>query len=164
VRAAASRLGGKVSLASTLGAGTIVRLTLPLTLVLTRLMVVACAGERYGIPLDAVTETVRLPRDRIVAIRAGRAFVLRDRPVPLLSLAELLHLPEQPAEATELRAVVIRIGTDIIALAVDRLVGRIEALTRPMAGLLAGMPGVVGTTLMGDGGVMMVLDVAELVG
>ncbi|MDZ5648417.1 chemotaxis protein CheA [Nitrospirillum sp. BR 11828] len=164
VRAAVSRLGGGVALLSVVGLGTTVRLTLPMNLVLTKVMVVSAGGERYGLPMDGVVETVRVARDRVLSIRAGRAFVLRDTAVPLLALSDLL---DQPATAgaggDTLRAVIVRGGDEMLAVEVDAFLGRHDVVLRPMAGLLAAMPGLLGTTLLGDGGLLMVLDLPDLI-
>lgn len=162
VRAAIARLGGSVTLESELGAGTTVRLTLPLSMTLTQVMVVSCGGERYGLPVEAIAETTRIAADRIVPVRAGRAFVLRDRTVPLLDLAELLGQPPSAAQG-ERRVVVLRHGAARTAIAVDAVVERLEIVLRPLSGLLARLPGVSGAALLGDGQVMLVLNPAELV-
>jgi len=163
VRTAAAALGGGVSLESRVGQGTTVRLSLPATVVLTRLMVVAAGRERFGVPLDQVVETARVPRERLVPIRAGQAFVLRDRAVPMLHLADLLGF-ETAGHAADLKILAVRSGADVVGVAVDALVDRFDAPVRPTSGLLAGMPGVLGTTLTGDGEVLMVLDLPELIG
>jgi two-component system chemotaxis sensor kinase CheA len=131
--------------------------------VLTRLMVVAAGRERFGVPLDQVVETARVPRERLVPIRAGQAFVLRDRAVPMLHLADLLGF-ETAGHAADLKILAVRSGADVVGVAVDALVDRFDAPVRPTSGLLAGMPGVLGTTLTGDGEVLMVLDLPELIG
>ena len=69
VRTTIDQIGGRVSLTSRVGAGTTVRLDVPVNIATSRIMVVECAGQSFGIPMDAVTETVRLTADRI---RAGQ--------------------------------------------------------------------------------------------
>lgn len=162
VRDAAVKLGGKVMVESHAGEGTTVRFILPVTMVLTKVMVVTCGEERYGLALDAVVETVRVSADRIVPVRAGRAFQLRDSVVPLVSLGNLVGaavLEARPAE----RVVVAMVGGELVGFAVDAIVDRMDAAVRPMTGLLAGAPGVIGATLLADGAVLMVLDPAELI-
>ncbi|ASG22755.1 chemotaxis protein CheA [Nitrospirillum viridazoti] len=164
VRAAVGRLGGSVGISSASGQGTTVRLVLPLNLVLTKVMIVTVAGERYGIPMDGIVETARVDPDRVFPIRAGRAFVLRDTAVPLLSLAALLGLPEEArADGGPCRAVVARMGGELVAVEVGAFVGRRDVVLRPLTGLLSAMPGVLGTTLLGDGHVLMILDVPGLI-
>ncbi|HEX2525441.1 MAG TPA: chemotaxis protein CheA [Geminicoccus sp.] len=164
VRTMIGRLGGKVSLTSKPGLGTTVRLTLPLNLVLTKVLMVSCAGETYGVPMDMVVETVRVAADQLLSVRAGRVFVLRDQVVPLLHLDDLLHIPRARTDGKDQNALVIRAGRDLIGISVDAFGGHMDVLLRPMTGLLSSMPGVLGTTILGNGQVMMVLDLADLVG
>jgi two-component system chemotaxis sensor kinase CheA len=162
VRAAVARLGGHVAIATRLGQGTVIRLLLPASVVLTGIVIVECGGERYGVPMDAVQETLRLPPARVVPIRSGRAFALRDAVVPIFDLAALLGLPPKPAEG-DLKLLVFGQGEALSAVAVDGFSDRQSLLLRPMDGLLAGMRGIAGTALLGTGQVLMVLDLAELV-
>ena len=82
VRVAAERMGGRVSVESHVGFGTTVRLHLPRTIALARVMVVGAGGQSYGIAMDAVVEVLRRPRTGIQAVAGGNATVLRGRTVP----------------------------------------------------------------------------------
>jgi two-component system chemotaxis sensor kinase CheA len=166
VRTAVTRLGGQVTLSSRLGQGTRIRLALPAAVVLTGIVTVDCGGERYGVAMDAVVETLRLPPERVVPIRAGRAFTLRDRVVPIFSLAELLGMmaaPEDTPKQGDLKLLVFGHGETVSAVSVDGFSDRQSLLLRPMDGLLSGMRGIAGTALLGTGQILMVLDLAELV-
>lgn len=162
VRDAALKLGGAVVVDSQVGRGAVVKFVLPVTMVLTKVMIVTCGSERYGLALDTVVETVRVPAERIVSVRAGRAFQLRDEVVPLLALGSLVGAAPPGSRAAE-RVVVARVQGELVGFAVDAIVDRIDAAVRPMTGLLAGAPGVMGTTLLADGAVLMILDLAELI-
>lgn len=161
VRNAVERLGGRVRIASRAGEGTTVRLILPFTVMMSRVMTVEAGGQVFGIPLETVIETVRVPRDRIVPVGAAQAFVLRDRTAPLVDLGEVLGRPGA-AEGDEANVVVAAAGGQIVGLQVDRLGERMDVMLKPIGGLLSGAPGVAGATLLGDGRVLLVLDVAEL--
>ena len=93
VRTTIERIGGRVSVTSKVGAGTTVSLDLPMNIALMRIMVVESGGQVFGIPMDAVSETVRLTPDRISRFKNNDGFVLHDRVVPICSLAELMNLP-----------------------------------------------------------------------
>jgi len=163
VRSAVERLGGKVTLDSQPGVGTRIGLVLPFSLMITRVMTVEVAGQAFGLPLDNVVETTIVPRDRIVPIGAGKAFALRDQTVPLIDLADTLGIKRPDRSGQSQAKVVIALAAGHIgAIEVDRLGERMDVMLTPMGGLLNGMRGVAGTTLLGDGRVLIVLDVQEI--
>jgi two-component system chemotaxis sensor kinase CheA len=161
VKSAVERVGGHVNVESRPGQGTIVRLSLPFTVMMTRVMTVETAGQVFGFPLDTVIETAMVARDHIVAVGAGRAFALRDKTVPLIDLAESLGLSRSDP-AGEAKVVVTSAAGQVGGIEVEKLGERMDVMLKPMDGLLSGMRGVAGTTLLGDGRVLIVLDIQEL--
>jgi two-component system chemotaxis sensor kinase CheA len=163
VRTTVERIGGRVSVISRVGAGTTVRLDLPVNIAMSRIMVVSAGGQVFGIPMDAVTETLRLAPDRISRIKNNDGFVLRDRIVPICSLAELMKLPQaQPPGSASRLVVVTDVSGKVIALEIDAIDDRLEVVLKPMQGLLSNARGYAGTTLLGDGRVLLVLDLKEI--
>jgi len=163
VRTAVEGLGGKVTLASRPGAGSTIRMVLPQRASVTTVLLVRMGTEIFGVPMEAIAETARIPADSILPLRHGEAFVLRDRTVPLVRLPSLLDRPAGP-RGDIAQVLVTGTGADRIGVEVDGFAGRTEVLLRPLAGLLSGMPGLLGTALLGDGQVLMVLDLPELIG
>jgi len=161
VQAAIDRLRGRIEIDSVVGRGTRFTLRLPANAITTRLLVIEVAHDRYAVPFDQIAETVRVDGERLVSLGTGTACVLRERTVPVLSLAELLGGTESGGLPAKL--LVTRAGGDPVALRVDGFHEQMDAMVRPPSGLLAGMPLVAGTTVMGDGAVMLVLNIAELV-
>ena len=162
VRSAVERLGGRVTIESQAGQGTTVRFTLPFAILMSRVLTVDAGGQLFGIPLEAVLETVRVRRSEIRPVGAARAFVLRNRTVPLIDLGEVLSEQTSLAASDEANVVVAAAGGHLGGLEVDRLGERLDVMLKPMEGLLAGMPGIAGTTLLGDGRVLLVLDLQAL--
>jgi two-component system chemotaxis sensor kinase CheA len=162
VKAAVERLGGRVALETRPGIGTTVALILPFSLMMTPVMTVEVAGQAFALPLDTVLETTIVDRNLIIPIGSGQAVVLRDRTVPLVDLAEMLGLSRVRSERSRARIVVMSIGTQIAGLEVDRLGERMDVMLKPMDGLLAGVRGLAGTTLLGDGRVLIVLNPEEM--
>jgi two-component system, chemotaxis family, sensor kinase CheA len=163
VRTAVEQVGGTVSITSQLGAGTTARLELPLNIAISRIMVAEAGGQVFGIPLDAVTETIRLTPDRISQIKTNEGFVLRNRVIPICPLVELMDLPKKPGAEPDARTLLITdVAGKIAALEVDAIGDRLEAVLKPMQGLLSNARGYAGTTLLGDGRVLLVLDLKEI--
>ena len=153
-----TRLGGQAAISSVPGQGTTVTLTLPFSVMLTRVLTVMVGGQSFGLPLDSVVETLRLARDRISRVGAGRAFVFRKATIPLIDLAA--ELGEAPAarNSDDTNVVVVSVGGTLAGLEVARLGDRMDIMLRPIDGLLSGTPGISGTSLLGDGRVLIVLD------
>jgi two-component system, chemotaxis family, sensor kinase CheA len=163
VRTTTEQIGGWVSLNSRVGGGTTVRLDLPINFAMSRIMVVEVAGQVFGIPMEGVTETLHLPPDRISQIKSNDAFVLRDCILPICSLAELMNLPDRRGSRSDARLVIVtETGGRMVALEVDAIRDRLDVALKPMQGLLANARGYLGTTLLGDGRVLLVLDLKEL--
>lgn len=162
VRVALARLGGRVRVHSRLGEGTRLALSLPVSVMKTDVLSVESGGQVLGIPLEAVVETARLPRSAISRIGAARVFVWRERTLPLIDLAQAIGLAAAPGGGGgDARVVITRLNGELGGLEVERLGARMEVMLRPLEGLLAGLP-CHGTTLLGDGRVLIVLDLEAL--
>jgi two-component system chemotaxis sensor kinase CheA len=161
VRTKVVRMGGTVGIESRPGAGTAVRFTLPFSVMLTRIMVVSAAGQKFGIPLDAVVETLRVGPDAIARVGAAQAIVLRNQTVPVIDLREALNLHEGDRRRDAI-LVVANVDGVSSALRVDVIGERFDAMLKPLEGLLSGTPGLAGSTLLGDGSVLLILDLTEL--
>ena len=164
VRTAVEQINGSVELSSVQGKGMTVRLSLPLSMAVTNVMVIESAGRRFGVPMDLIVETVRVHSDDIHSFKQARTTVLRGRIVALRALNDLLALDAEPLSNSqgELAVLVVRVGTENVGLLVDHFHGASDIILKPLEGVLAGLTGFAGTALMGDGGVLMVLNPKEL--
>jgi two-component system chemotaxis sensor kinase CheA len=163
VRTTVEKLGGRVTVSSTVGTGSQIRLELPLSMAVTRVMIIEAAGGLYGVPMDLIVETVRITPDRIHAIKQAEAFVLRDRLIPLVRMAGLLGQPARPlAEDGQEAVLVCRIEGRHVGLVIDDFRVGMDVVLKPLEGIVAGLRGFSGTTLLGDGRVLLVLDLKEL--
>ncbi|BBF91956.1 chemotaxis protein CheA [Blastochloris tepida] len=163
VRTAVQRAGGEVWLSSRVGIGTTITLRLPLTMAVTRVVTVLCGDHVFGIPMDAVAETVKVARRHIHTIKDREAFVLRNAVVPLVRLAGVLDLPSAEADADGEEAVmVVQAGRRRVGVIVDGFRERLEVIVRPLDAVLAATRVFSGTALLGDGRVLLVLDPAEI--
>ena len=171
VRTALHAMGGEVAINAAHGGGTIVRLTVPQAVTVTTVVMVQSGGEWFGIPIEQIVETARVPQAAILPAGSGAAFVLRDRTLAFLRLADLLGqdlrslgAPAGQPGRTDERVVVVAAGAGRVGIGVDAFGARLDVVVRPLHGLLADMPGMRGSALGGDGRVLLVLDVAELAG
>lgn len=163
VRSSVERLGGTAHITSRAGHGATVTLRLPFSVMMTRVMTVEAGGQVFGLPLDQVVETARVPRAQVSSVGKGQAFVLRNRTIPLLDLAASLSRPALVNPPAQAQVVVVSVAGQLGALEVDKFGDRLDVMLKPMDGLLHGMPGVSGTSLLGDGTVLIVLDLQDLV-
>ncbi|TBO31514.1 chemotaxis protein CheA [Aquabacterium lacunae] len=164
VRTAVERINGTVQLSSVHGKGTTIRLSLPLSMAVTNVMIIEVGGRRFGVPMDMIVETVRVHVDDIHKFKQASTTVLRGRIVPLKSLHELLALdePAQINEEGETAVLVVRLLGEHVGLLVDQFHGASDIILKPLEGVLSGLTGFAGTALMGDGSVLMVLNPKEL--
>lgn len=162
VRTAIVGMGGMVEVDNRPGAGAVVRFLLPFTLMMTRVMTVYAGGQAFGIPFDAVVETVRTPRDHVSSIGAARAFVYRDQTTPVIDLARTLGAAGERNAAGDATLVVTSVAGELSAFEVDQVGTSLDVMLSPMDGLLSGVRGIAGATVLGDGKVLIVLDLHEL--
>jgi two-component system chemotaxis sensor kinase CheA len=164
VRSTIHALHGEVALSSTKGQGTQLRITLPLSMAVTRVLVLEAAGQLFAMPVDMVVETTRLSPSDIRGIKTERTILRRNRILPIRELNALLGIPK-PARINddgEQSLLVAKLGDDVVALVVDGFRETLDVIQKPLTGVLAGIPAYSGTTLMGDGAVLLVLNPRNL--
>lgn len=164
VKTSLEKIGGQVRLSSEKGAGTRIQLTLPLSVAVSHVLMVRMNGQRYGVPMDMVVETVRVPQEDIHVIKDRRVAVLRGRIVPLFGADELLALPDPPVANAEgeLAVLVARVNGTTVGMIVDGFAQTTDVILKPLEGPLAALAGFAGSALLGDGSVLLVLDLKEL--
>jgi len=165
VRSAVEKINGTVLLSSELGKGTTLRISLPLSMAVTQVMVVESDQQFFGVPMDHVIETVRVPRSAIHNIKQTQTAVLRGRIVPLKSLNALLGLTAIPRANSddELAVLLVQAGSAELGLLVDGFRETIGVIQKPLNGFLSSLSTYSGSALMGDGSVLMILNIREIV-
>jgi two-component system chemotaxis sensor kinase CheA len=160
------KLGGKVDIESLPGRGSSFRIKLPLTLAIIPSLLISESGERFAIPQVSVGELIRIPANRIAERidRAGDAEVLllRDRLVPLLHLAEALGKPRPATGSKAMNVVLVDTGLFEYGLVVEDLHDTVEIVVKPLGRHMQGLRDYAGATILGDGRVAVILDVAGL--
>jgi two-component system chemotaxis sensor kinase CheA len=159
VKAQVESLGGGLQMHSEPGRSTTVTLTLPLTLALLRVLLLERAGQTFGVPLTSVEEVITVTRT--VSLGGREAIELRQRSVPLADLAQLIGAPAAPVRATP-HAVVVASSGRRVAVVCDRIVEEQEVVVKGLGPILHGVAGYLGAAILGDGGVVLILDPAFL--
>jgi two-component system chemotaxis sensor kinase CheA len=165
VRSAVEKINGTVVIRSEVGSGTSIRISLPLSIAVTQVMVIESDGQLFGVPMDHVVETVRVPRDSVHTIKQSEAAVLRGRIVPLKSLNALLGIAALPQSNSddELAVLLVQSGNSELGLLVDGFQETMGVIQKPLSGFLTGLSVYSGSALMGDGSVLMILNIREMI-
>jgi two-component system chemotaxis sensor kinase CheA len=157
------RLNGLVEVETVPGVGTKFIIQLPLTLAIISTLLVDVRGRTYALPLGSVVESIKVRPEEIHRIGGRENLRIRDRIVPLVRLAALFRLPGTDAPDRLPYAVILGRGDKRLGLVVDGLRGQQEVVIKALdPSLSATGLALAGATIMGDGRVVLILDVAAL--
>jgi two-component system chemotaxis sensor kinase CheA len=159
-------IGGSIDIQSTIGQGTIVRIRIPLTLAIIKVLVVTGAGDRYAIPQVSIVELVRVESEKarkgIQRLHGVLVYRYRDRLLPLVNLNQVLQVAREPQEDEAVNIVVLQAADRQFGLVVDRINDTQEIVVKPLWKHLKSVACFAGATVMGDGKVALILDVFGL--
>lgn len=161
------QLNGAVTLSSEVGRGSIVSIELPLTLAILEGLLVRVADRTLVLPLLSVLETVSPRPDQIQRIaEQGEVVVIRNETVPLVRLRRFLRLASAEGSTSAPRSlvVVVEAGRKKLGLEVDELLGQQQVVVKSLEQHLRKVDGLMGATILGDGCVAPIVDVASLAG
>jgi two-component system chemotaxis sensor kinase CheA len=161
VRSIIRELGGEVEMQSEPGAGSTVTIRLPLTLAIMAALQVETRGMPFAIPLDRVERTLHLTDHSVRSVAGRRMLVLRDSAIPLLDAAEALGY--EPVDEHDY-AVIVHGTQGRVALAVQRLVGQRELVTRPLPPDVGERAAVSGGAVLSDGSIALIVDCDAIFG
>lgn len=161
VKSKIEAINGEIQVETKMGQGTKLKIKLPLTLAIIQALMVSVRDEIYAIPLSSVDETTMLSRDDIKLIQGQEVIVLRGNVLPLYRLDNLLEVPGE-SQSDDLYVVVVCKGDKQVGLVVDGLIGQQEIVIKSLGKFLAGIPGIAGAIVAGDGNVRLILDIATL--
>lgn len=152
-----AKLKGRIELDSTLGQGSRITISLPLTLAILPVLMMSCCEQVYSVPLSTVREIISIHPSKIQNVNNKPVMVIRGDVLPMLDLAELVG--RERTKPAEIGVVAVSRGKSFVML-VDGLVGQDEVMIKPLEGIKP--KGVSGATLSGEGVLVLVLELHEL--
>lgn len=164
VSANVKKIHGSVTVDSEPGEGTQIRLLLPLTLAVVDALLIEDHGQKFAIPLEAVKETIEIKERELQKLKQKEAITLRGDIIGISRLSTLLDRETEPAAPDKVMSVVfINVGSRVIGLIVDDLAKQQEIVVKPLQRHLANIPGISGSTILGNGEIILILDPSELI-
>ncbi len=164
VRRNIQSMGGRIEISSMYGIGSTMSIRLPLTLAILDGMSISVGEEIYLIPLAFIIESLQ-PRPDEVKTMAGKGRVInvRGEYLPLIALHEIFNVPPKVTQFHEGLVIILEAEGEKVAMFVDDLLGQHQVVVKNLETNYRKVPGVAGATIMGDGHVAFILDVAQLV-
>lgn len=164
VRSNIARLKGIIDVQSQPGHGTLITLKVPLTLAIIQGLLVRVAQEIFAIPLASVLEVVRVHRNDLQTIHGRWTIRLRDSVLPLVSLGDMLRVPGSQHDNPWLYVVVVGWADQRTGLVVDAMMGQREVVIKSLGDYLSNTTGIAGSTILGDGRTILIVNVGQLMG
>lgn len=161
VRTNIEKLKGRIDVSSKPGQGTTITINIPLTVAIMPAMMVEFAGETFAAPLGSIVEIVKPEGEQLATIARERVLRVRGSVIPLLDACDVFSVPYERREEGRL-ALVLTWGDREVGLMVTRVIGQQEIVIKPLEGVERSGP-VSGATVRNDGGVSLIIDVAELI-
>jgi len=163
VRTNIQKLNGIIDIKSVLGEGSEFTLTLPLTLAIIQSLLVDVERETYSIPLSSVLETLRVREEEFHTISGRKVLKLKETVLPLLELATTFDVKREKRRTGFCYVVVVGVAEKRIGLVVSKLLGQQEVAIKSLGNYLGNVPGIAGSTIMGDGRVALIIDPSKLI-
>ncbi len=164
VREKMLKLKGIVEVRSIWGKGAKFIMKVPLTLGITESLFAACGSETFALPVENVVETIRINPEEIRSVEGKEAITVRNQIMPLLRLNDIFGLPQRGIlEKKFFPVVVVQSVEKRIAILVDQLIGRQEIVRKNLGEPLKNIRGVSGATILGDGRVILILDIPQII-
>lgn len=154
-------LSGMIEVESEVGAGTMITITLPITLAIIKALIVKVAGKTYAIPINSVLETLMVEESSIRTIERKEVIELRNTTLPLLRLAEIFELTEEE-KAQRCFVAVVGLAEKRLGIVVDDLLGQQDVVIKSLGNSLSFVQGIAGAADLGNQKTILVLDVGGL--
>jgi two-component system chemotaxis sensor kinase CheA len=157
------KLKGIVDIDSEMGQGTTFTVKLPLTLAIIQGLLVKVGDETYAIPLSSVEEVVAVEENIIDSVNRQEVIRIREDVYPITRLANTLSIDTDNDTLENKNVVVVGLGINRVGLVVDELLGQQEIVIKSLGDYLGDVDGIAGSTILGDGRVIMIIDINEII-
>ena len=162
VKKSIEAFGGTIKIKTKANHGTTITLAIPVSLAVTSLLHIQMNDIHYGIPMNSVSETVKLEKDEIEYLHNEPFVYIRGEVIPLLFIKSMLD--EKAMEKEPLSIVVLNIKENLLAVVVNKFLGQLDVVQKPLVGLIESHPLFSGTALLGNGQIIMAIDPIGLLG
>jgi len=162
VRSKIEALSGHVDVETHIDEGSIFKIKLPLTLAIIQAMLVQVQEEMYAIPLGSIDSTINIQPTDIKTVQNREVIVLRGEIIPIIRMEQTLQVPHVK-DAEDIFVVVVHAGEAKAGIVVDKLIGQQEIVIKTLGSLFTGLKMFSGATVLGDGRVALILDVATMI-
>lgn len=162
VKNSVDSMGGSLDIDSTPGEGTSINIKLPLSVAIIQILLVKVGSYTSAIPINKVIQTLEVEKNTLKKSQRELAVMVQDELVPLLSMRKIMGLEKAEEDDSLISIVITEMKNKKVGLVVDGLVGQQEAFIKPLESPLAWTKGLSGTTILGNGSVIFVLDIANL--
>ena len=156
VKKSIESFGGTINIKTKANEGTVITLAIPVSLAVTSLLHIQMNDIHYGIPMDAVSETVKIDKSAVEYLHNEPFIYLRGEVIPLLFIKSMLDDSEM--DSKPLSIVVLNIKDNLLAVVVNDFLGQLDVVQKPLVGMMAGHPLFSGTALLGNGQIIMAMD------
>ncbi len=162
VKKSIESFGGSINIKTKANKGTVITLAIPMSLAVTSLLHIQMNEIHYGLPMDSVSETVKLERSEIEYLHNEPFVYIRGEVIPLLFIKSMLN--EESIKDEPLSIVVLKIKDNLLAVVVNKFLGQLDVVQKPLVGIMEGHPLFSGTALLGNGQIIMAMDPIGLLG
>lgn len=161
VKTAAEKLGGTVEIFTRKGAGTRFSMKLPIAQAIMQTLMIGVGKHVFLLPSNAVLETMEVNKENIKRVGNREVFILRNEALPFIRLKKLLNIDTGEQDNTSVVVIIYR-GDDFVAVGVDAVIDQMENIIKPFDTIAQTFRGFSGGTILPDGSVALLLDMARL--
>ena len=164
VKTRITQLNGTLDIDSEIGKGSLLTIKVPLTLAILPTLMIALGERTFALPLSNVNEIFELNTRRTNVVDGQLTVMVREKAVPVFYLSQWLVRPGEKAKfgEGEGQVIIVQVANRLVGLVTDQVIGQEEVVIKPLGAMLQNLPEFAGSTITGDGGIALIIDVQSL--